>query len=286
MTFYSVVMGKKLPEVYHFGYNGTHFQILIPFMYWVQFVKLAGPGTPYASSQGEAYVPPVISGGAFGQHGCARFSKTLGRSAVIEVPAFLENPNAENRVVTMRVLGHTLASILFILQQILYDAEKQKGEAEQGSTPVFDTKPAGSQLFLVETFVASEPGQFHGAGIEFSISPLARKYLEGLGKGILLDKAMEAMKKHYLDQSPDEEKTQKLYHGDFVVRLREHGVLHMNTIGDCACLGTIPRDFGDEGCHLSSHNVDTVFQQFNLLVGIANVWQMVRDGLLAQTQTS
>ena len=115
MTFHSVVMGKKLPEVYHFGYNGTHFQILIPFMYWVQFVNLTGKETQYASDQGQAYVPPSVLGGSFGQHGCARFSKTLGRSAVIEVPAFLENPDDENQIVGMRDLGHTLSSILFII---------------------------------------------------------------------------------------------------------------------------------------------------------------------------
>lgn len=285
MTFHSVVMGKKLPEVYHFGYNGTHFQILIPFMYWVQFVNLAGPGTPYASGQGEAYVPPVISGGAFGQHGCARFSKTLGRSAVIEVPAFLENPNAENQVVTMRVLGHTLASILFILQQILYDAEKQKGEAKQGSTPVLDTKPAGSQLFVLETIVAREPGQFHGAGLELSVSTSARKYLEAFGSQIELEGAMEAMKLHFFMPHVDGQLNRNSRYSDFVVQVRDNGVLHMNTRGNCACLGTMPRDFGDRGYSLSSHNVDTVAQQFNLLVGVAYVWQMVRDGLLAQAQT-
>ncbi|OHA79416.1 MAG: hypothetical protein A2747_03225 [Candidatus Yonathbacteria bacterium RIFCSPHIGHO2_01_FULL_44_41] len=277
-------MGKKLPEVYHFGYNGTHFQILIPFMYWVQFVNLTGKETQYASDQGQAYVPPSVLGGSFGQHGCARFSKTLGRSAVIEVPAFLENPDDENQIVGMRDLGHTLSSILFILQHILHDADEGKKDvAEQESSPVLDTKPAGSQLFVLETIVAREPGQFHGAGLGLSLSPVARKYLESLGKGVDLDGAMESMKEHFFMPYADEKFRNRAWHGDFVIRLREYGVLHLNTRGNCACMGTEPKDFGDRGYSLLSHNVDTVAQQFNLLVGIANVWQMVRGGLRAQS---
>lgn len=273
MEFFPVIQGKKLPEVYHFGFSGTHFQFFLGSAYWFQFVNLAGRGTHYASGQDQAYVLPTIFGGAFGQHGCARVSKVLDGSVCIEVPAFLEKTDDENQIVSMRTLGHTLSSISFVLQHLLHETDERNEKVEQGL----------SQLFVIETTVAHEPG-FHSAGLGLSLSPLARKYLEGLGKGSSFVKAEEAMKAHYLGPLPDEKEVIRSFHGDFVIRLREHGVLHMNTMGNCACLGTMPKDFGDQGCCFSSHNVDTVFQQFNLLVGIAYVWQMVRDGLLTQTQ--
>lgn len=274
MEFFPLVDGKRLPEVYHFGFNGTHFVIFMKLVYWRQFVELTKQGTYYASNQGKDYVPPVISGGTFGQHGTANASETPDGFMCIRVPAYIENSDDENQVVTMRTLGHTLASILFLTHHLLYEIEKQKEEALPQVIP---------QLFVVETYVAYEPGQPHGAGLDFSLSYLARKYLEDLGNNILLDEAIKLMEDHY--QRPSRRHV-KLYRGSIDVHVRSNGVLHMHTIGQCACLGAMPKDFGGRGCHLSSHNVDTVFQQFNLLVGIAYIWQMVRDGIRMEQHTS
>lgn len=271
MEFHSLVDGKALPEVYHFGFNGTHFEIFLDPAYWLQFVELTQQGTYYASNQGKAYVPPAISGGAFGQHGTANASKAPdGFMMCIKVPAFLENPDDENQAVPIRDLGHTLASILFLLQHLLHEADEASEEVKQ-------TSPG--QLFVVETFVAREPGQPHGAGLGLSLSPVARKFLETLGEGVCIDKAVSAMVNHHWNSFTRGKPKPQVWYGDFVVRLRKHGVLHLNTRGNCACLGTMPRDFGDRGYYLSSHNVDTVFQQFSLLVGIASIWQMVRNGV-------
>ncbi len=273
MEFFSLVNGRKLPEVYHLSFSGRHFQIFLNFSYWSHFVGLAGSGTPYSLGQGQAYVSPDVSGGEFGQHACANASKTLDGSICISVPAFLEKDDDEDKIITMRVLGHTLSSILFILQHLLYEIEEQNVEVAQGGQ---------QQLFVLETAVARESG-FHSASLGLSLSPLARKYLEGLGKNITFSKASEAMGEHYRQMNSGDEETVLLFRHEFEVRLREHGVLGMRTAGNCACLGTMPQNFGDMGCYLSSHNVDAVAQQFNLLVGVAHVWQMVRDGVSVMT---
>ncbi|MGB2580131.1 MAG: hypothetical protein WBC83_00355 [Minisyncoccia bacterium] len=274
MEFFPLVQGKRLPEVYNLGFSGTHFQVFVPLEYWLKFVSLTGAETHYASRHGQGYIPPSIFGGSFGWYGCARVSKGLDGFVCIEVPSFIEESNTVEYSIQMRDLGSTLAEIFFILQHLLYEDDEQNVEVQQGGH---------TQLFVVETFVARELGQFHGAGLELAVSTQARKYLESLGSNIDLERAIEAMKAHFFMPHVDGQLHCKSWHGDFVVRLRDNGVLHMNTRGNCACLGTMPRDFGDRGCQLSSHNVDTVSQQFNLLVGIASVWQMVREGLRTQS---
>lgn len=272
MEFFPLVQGKRLPEVYHLGFSGTHIQVFMPLAYWLKFVNFTGAETHYASGHGQGYAPPSISGGSFGWYGCARVSKGLDGLVCIEVPSFVDESKTVGMHAQMRDLGSTLANIFFVLQHLLHEEDEQNVEVEQGNC---------LQLFVVETFVAREPGQPHGAGLGLSVSTQARKYLEVFGSQIELERAMEAMKEHFFLPHTDGKIRDKIWRGDFVVRLRDNGVLHMNTRGNCACLGTMPRDFGNRGCSLSSHNVDTVSQQFNLLVGIASIWQMVRDGLRA-----
>lgn len=271
MEFFPVVQGRLLPEVYHFGFNGTQFEIFLTPAFWTRFLDLAGAGTPYAENQGPEYVPPSVFCNSFGLYKCAEVSKTLDGLMCIKVPAFPEKEDEEGDGVTIRSLGHTLSSILYLLENILYETDKWGEEAEQGELP---------QLFVVETFVAIKPGQFHGAGLGLSLSPLARRYLEGIGEGHRLEDAVESMEEHYFDSTTRRGHNVRLFRGSMEVRISTKGVLHMHTVGNCACLGTAPENFGDgRGCYLDSHNVDTVSQQFNLLVGVASVWQIVRDGL-------
>ncbi|MFZ2831984.1 MAG: hypothetical protein WAZ40_02430 [Minisyncoccia bacterium] len=271
MEFYPLVRGDQLPEVYHLGFNGTYFEILLNPTYWVQFVEICGEGTHFASNQGEKYTPPHINGGSFEQHGCASASNTLEGFTCIRIPAFLENQDNEEAGVSLRVLGHSLSNVLFVLQCILGKANERKEQVKEGQL---------TQLFVLQTYVAD--GQhFHGAGLELSLSPRARKYLEQMGEGVRLDDALDSMSEHYSYSSTSKGADGKvrLFRTAMDVRIRTNGVLHMHTVGNCACLGTMPKDFGDQGCSLSSHNVDMVSQQFNLLVGIASIWQMVREGL-------
>ena len=138
------------------------------------------------------------------------------------------------------------------------------------------------QLFVVNTYIGSIGEHFHAAGLELTLSSFARVFLEKMGEGVGLDKAMKAMINHHnlFYKDEDNHRSESYLRHSFNVHTRTNGVLHLNTMGNCACLGTMPEKFdSDEGCHLSSHNVDTVYQQFSLLVAIAYIWQMVRDGL-------
>lgn len=264
MELYSMIRGKKIPEVYHFGFNGTHFQTFIPFVYWSRFVDMFCRFRDH-----QKYVPLLISGGVFGQQGCANATKMPDGSIRIEISAFGD----EGQKVFLRDLGQTLSGVLRVLKYLLAEEDEQKEEITQGI----------SQLFVLNTFVSLELG-FHSAGMEMTTSPLSRRYFEGLGENIILDEARNAMRAHMLRMFPSREGS-SLLHSYPRITLRERGVLDLATEGNCACFGTAPRDFGEnEGYHLTSHNIDYISQQFNLLVGVASVWQMVRNGLVEQSK--
>ena len=133
------------------------------------------------------------------------------------------------------------------------------------------TKKAPYQLFDVGT-MASE----NSRPIWLTVSSFARAYLEEMGEGKLTE-VVSAMEAHY--QNMYNRSTSRC---DFRAEIRERGVLSFHTQGSCACLcGVNPGYVGDgEGYYLHSHNVDSLFRQFNILVGVASVWQMVRNGLV------
>lgn len=270
MQFYPLVRGKKIPEIYHFGFNGTHFQIFVSFEFWSLFVELAGKKARYFSMNGPEYVPPTISGGEFGHHGCSNTEEIVGSSMCIKIPAFIEKDDDREQGFSIKDLGFTLLSVLDILRHLLFDVEERNEEPTQNNL----------QLFELETFISDGPGFRYSAGLELSLSPSSRKYLEMLGQNIILDKATDLMRAHMLKMFPSREGSSFL-HSYPRITLRERGVLGLVTEGNCACLGTAPDSFrDDEGCYLTSHNIDHISQQFNLLVGVASVWQMVRSGLV------
>lgn len=158
--------------------------------------------------------------------------------------------------------GSVISDIFFALGELIFDLPKYSG----GRT---------KQLFHVNTIARKG---LHGGSFDLTVSLPARTYLQSLGENIDLKKISKTMYEHYVLVNGASEYT--LNSHCFRVQLRERGLLNMVTMGDCACLGTSPdklRD--DEGYYLSSHNMDTVSQQFNMLVGIASIWKMVRDGI-------
>jgi len=276
MEFHPLISGEVLPEVYHFGFNGTHFEIYLNPTYWFKFLEFAGSGTPFALAQEKEYVPPSILCRPFGQRGVATVSHTLEGFVCLEVPAFVKEQGEEKQAILMWELGHTISTILYVLENLLYSASERDWVVEG---------PWRAQLFVLETFIAINPEQhFHSAGLGLSLSPTARKYFEGMGDDVALAGAVEAMEDHYRKLYPSGNKI-KLFRGAIRAGIRQHGVLGITTVGDCACIGAMPEQFGENrGCYLHSHNVDTVAQQLNLLVGIAYIWQMVRSGVLSESK--
>lgn len=269
MSFFPVEQGKAIPEIYHFSYDGSHFNIFLTKDLWFQFVQVSSAETAYAKNLGLDYQPPVFSGGVFGFFGCALATKDLSGVVCIKIPAFVTNISVKKRAVSMRNLGLCLSNLLFTLRYMLNKVSEHIPLAT----------PERYQLFVLETFVLLEPG-FHSAGLSLTVSPLARNYFKALGENSILNDAVSAMKQHYLADSLGSKRKSDI---DCVAYTRQNGVIHMNTMGNCACLGTMPRDFTEnEGCTLTSHNVDYVSQQFNLLVGIASLWQTVRSNLKYQ----
>ncbi len=269
MEQYQLSNGARLPEVYSFGFSGTHFQIFLQEQYWLHFVEMAGEETYFASHQDPCYSPPGTNKASFGFQECAQITHTLDGSVCIQVPAF-STSTGDKQSLDVRFYALTIQLILFVLRVIIDKVSKEK--VENVSCP---------QLFVVETYIGSPDQHFHAAGLELTLSSFARVFLEKMGTNVRLDGAMKAMLCHSNSFCQRETGSTSSYlKHSFSVYTRTNGVLHMNTEGNCACMGTMPRNFSEnEGCYLHSHNVDTIYQQFSLLVGIAYIWQMVRDGL-------
>ena len=269
MEHYQLSRGEKIPEVYHFGFNGTHFQFFLQESYWKLFVEIAGEETYFALRQESSYLAPTTRTAIFGFQGCAKVNFTLDENVCIEVPSFLTSQDDQN---SRNVIHYamTIKMILLILRFILDKVNEEEKVA------IFN-----SQLFTLETYLGPPEQHFHGAGLELTLSPSARVFLEKLGDNVCIDGARDSMSNHYnifYGEKAIHSSSSMRY--SFRVNTRTNGILHLNTIGDCACIGAMPKDFTEvEGCHLHSHNVDTTYQQFNLLVGIAYIWQMVRNGL-------
>lgn len=259
--------GKNLPELYHFGFNGSHFQIFLSESSCLGLMEAMGN----ISHLGKDFIPPALHNENFGFAGSASLSRTLNQGCCIAIPAVFDTKD----YLSLRSSAKTLSITLIGLSISLYNSAERGESAESNE----------SQLFELRTIVG-EKDALHAGGFELSVSHTARRYLETLGKNIRFPEAMRAMKHHAdIVWSSGDDNEGGLSIGHFDVRLRSRGVIGMDTLGDCACLGTAPKDFKEtEGYHLLSHNVDGLLQQFNLLVGVAYIWQMVRNGVRGQVQ--
>jgi hypothetical protein len=266
MSFYPVEQGKAIPEIYHFSYDGSHFNIFLTKDLWFQFVQASCAETECAKNLGLNYQAPVFGGGNFGFFASAIAIKDSNGVVCIKIPAFVNTTSAKKRAVSMRNLGVCLSNIFYTLRYLLNKVSKDMP---------FSTSER-SQLFVIETFVLPEPG-FHSAGLNLTVSGSARQYFADMSKNTTLTDAISAMKNHYLAERLSSGRKSNV---NCIVYIRKNGVIQMNTVGDCACLGALPREFEEkEGYTLESHNIDYVSQQFNLLVGIASLWQTVRTKL-------
>jgi len=267
MSSNPVVDRYDLPEVYHLGYNGTHFEIALNPTYWDKFISFAGGGTPYAQKLGPEYFPPSIFGGNFGFQGCATVINTPEGFSLIQVPA-LSEPGEQNHALSLLNAGMTLSSILFVLNHLVLMASEAKEKAERDEIP---------QLFTVRTQVGSDQG-IHPLKLSFFASVLSIEYLTQIDSQFSFLDAVEEMEDHYTTQSLREGKVVRLLPRAVACYFYNFGQLYMRTVGSDVTLQLDKDDFESNNCSFSSCNVDTISQQFNLLVGVASVWQLVRDG--------
>jgi hypothetical protein len=267
MECYPLSRGDKIPRIYDFGFDGKCFQIILEEKYWIRFVEIAGKGTYFAQAQGSLFVTPASDKDFFGFQGFGKVTRLLTGNVCVEIPSF-SLATGDDHAREICSYAETMRVVLIILRCILSEVNEKK--IDHGND---------LQLFVLETYLGNY-GDFHAAGLEITFSPSARVFLEKMGNNIRLDKAVQGMVDHHYKSYPEESSSGSYLRHSFDARIRTNGVLHINTLGNCACLGTMPRDFDQtEGYRLASHNVDTIYQQFSLLVAIASVWQMLRDGL-------
>lgn len=269
MKQFDLVGGKMLAEMYSLGFTGSHFQFIVSGDTWLQIVEMIGQKTPFASRQKSDYVAPTDLETLWGFNGCASISRTIDGMLAINIPAIPSIDAGANIWREIKASAGTVEVLTWVLRFLLDD------EVEN------DCKNSTPQLFHVETFMG-KPGEFHAAGIDLSVSFVARKYLHSLGENVHWEDIVHSMNQYdkALLRSKDDDGSCSYSFSVFRAELRERGLLHFCTRGNCACLGASPNSFSEEeGCYLSSHNVDNVIQQFSLLIAIAAVWQKVRNGI-------
>jgi hypothetical protein len=264
-----VIESYNLPEVYHLGYNGTHFEICLNPTYWDKYIRLAGAGTPYATKMGPTYIPPSIFGGKFGFYGCATVINTPEGFSCIRIPALTEKGEQDLKM-SLHTFGATLSSVLFCLNHLLYLAHDAKEKAMPGEN---------FQLFAVRTHVGHNPA-FHKVNLSLATSLLSIEFLTRFGSEYSFLDTTEEMEDHYITQVARDGEVVRLLPRAVECHFYNYGALFFRTIGgERVTLEVLPEDFSNKMRCLSGRNVETVLQQFNLLVGVASVWQLVRDGI-------
>lgn len=272
MEHYQLRRDNHYPELYHIGCTGTRLQIFLSKENWLRYVALAGAEGPYAGGRRPSFAPPRREGGSFGFNASAEVNEMLDGVMCVEIPIFSEKEQDE-RIAEMEASVRTISSILFVLEYLLFDV---------GQIPVSgESLPKGvmPQLFCLGTCLGeySRPGSY---GITFTVSPCARRYLGKVGNEPLV-RGPRLMREHY-ERFYTSGPALHVDDSEFTLGLRRENVLTFKTPGNCACLGSAPPGDPEEGYSTSSHNIDGTLQQTNLLVGIAFVWQTVRDGVLAE----
>lgn len=263
MEFLPVKKGG-FPELYHLGFDGIRFQLFLSDECWSRFVELTQKGTLYATKSGPSYVPPSKEGGSFGYTGCAEAQRAIDGTMCIEIPAISVLLDERGCTREMAIKVETLAHILVVFSILACEVDARHEEFSEDIL---------SQLFFVNTYRGS--GVANGNwGLEVTVSPRARAVLRDVDSAVFA-RVTIAMHKHFVDYHAFDPRGEPGL-GDFTCDVHA-GVIQLKTFGFCSCLGCEPPRCEDDGYYLSSHNVDNAAQQFNLLVGLAYLWQAVRE---------
>ncbi|OHA84547.1 MAG: hypothetical protein A2408_03565 [Candidatus Yonathbacteria bacterium RIFOXYC1_FULL_52_10] len=252
MKTYDIVHGPATPEIYSLGFDGKCIQFFVDLATWNDIgsrLKQTGRRLDYVTT-----------------------SRTLDGSLAINVPVIPSIVWENGPWIELREYARTISTLERILGTLIYESR----DAPDTGEPY--------QLFHVNTYVGKPAGkrhgQWHGGGIDLSVAHSARTHLEVHGGSIAWEEVLKSMQTHHAATFPSVAEEYRYGPASFKARVRERGLLHLHTIGNGVCLGANSDSFSDdEGCYLSGHNVDTVAQQFNLLVGIASVWQAVHKGM-------
>jgi hypothetical protein len=183
---------------------------------------------------------------------------------VVEIPS--------NDKSKLRAIAETLANIFYFEPYLTAENVKKK-----------DVYTGPVQLFSVSTMFSADE-EWQTAALSFSVSPHAATFLAKQPPGTQVPDAVKEMKKQWLAITGTKRKDFEDAELFFSAHLKEHGMFRLSTVGNCACLGKRSEELKkNQGFHIASHNVDFSHQQINLLVGLACVWDWVRESLSKET---
>lgn len=144
--------------------------------------------------------------------------------------------------------------------------------------PVPSDKNAVPQLFAIDPYLSIEP-RIHGCGVSVAVGRYAAELLDALPERTDFSQARELINQV------------RRYHGIRLTRGAEYmqahtrdreskNVLMISAAGNCNCLGINPDErMPGEGYDMPSHNTDSPADQLALLIGLAEIWRMLREKL-------
>lgn len=272
MRLFSKVQGALHPtRVYGVAYHQGYFVITITKHVWEEIIVKSFTGWfgDAPKDKIEAYFKcefskPTLSSTEFGAQNCCKI-RTRDNRVRLFFPftkdVMPKGRLGEEEFENIRAVGLTLSNVF----RFLNTANKvSDSEVEVSAFPLGDNSIP--QLFEIETYVGN--GGYHSGGFNVYFTSTLVEILNQHSNHDLLF-AKKAMIHHYVCNLRYKSEI-NLWSEQFRAHIRQLGTLDYRTTGDCACLGAMPdADNFVEGLKLDTHNVDTLWQQFNLLVGVA-----------------
>ena len=253
MKFAPLVSGQVVPELYHVGFKNSHLQIFMSPKTWNEhFAGNFRLVTPWAKE------PSLDAQSVINWNEVEKtydlFSDTLdcqedGMDNVVEVRVVPEN-DSPSKIEDFKQYTKTIHEFLKAL--FVFTADKDHLSAPCTHHP---------QLFVITTCV--NEGMRTGYELEVTISPQALNYIGRMNNDQF------AFVQRLMNECVVEGQ------GCSEVRAMPDGRSFVLKAGN-ASIGS----GGEVGC-LRGHNVDNPAQQLVLLVGLAVIWQMVREGIKA-----
>ena len=253
MKFAPLVSRKVVPELYHIGFKNSHLQIFMSSKTWNEHFagnfKLVTPWVNEPSIAARSVINWDEIEKAYDLFSDPLTGHEDGMDNVIQVPVVPEN-DSPSKVEDFKQYAKTIHELLEAL--FVFTADKDHLSAPCTHHP---------QLFMITTCI--NEGMRTGYELEVTISPQALNYI---GR---MNKKQFAFVERLMDECVVEGQ------GCSEVRAMPDGRVFILKAGN-ASLGP---ESGQEFRYLRGHNVDNPAQQLVLLIGLAVIWQMVREGI-------